>query len=652
MTGIETEFMEIFRDEARERLDRIVETLLALESGRGAADAVDSLFRDTHTIKGGAGMVGLEQIGDLAHAMEDVLAKTRESGSYRPSRPSRCCAQPMRCAARGGRRRAHAAASSRSCSPASPRPAAVCGARSPEPGPSDSRAGARAEPAAAALRDQGARSACPPRRSTRLLDLVGETVLHGRRLEHVLGEDGATGADQLSLRRARRRWAAARRAEGRRDRGCARCRCPRSSRRFPAPCATRDRDGQGGRAGRSTATDTELDRVILESLSEPLVHILRNAVAHGIELPEEREQRRQAACGRLELRAEQRGGIVEVDRRRRRPRRARRKRSPRHDGQARSPTSSPGRLLDGGTEVSEISGRGVGLDAVKKQVESYGGSVEVRSEPGQGTESSCVLPLALALLEVLLVERAGNVYRLPAREHRGGALGRRTTMSLAGRPALELRGTSIPVADLAELVGATAPPPADRAPAIIVHARAGGASLRSATPARQGRGRGEGARPAALALAHGYLGAAILGDGRIALLVDPASLVHGAQRARSAVRPRRRTRPGARSPTRRRCSSSKTRSRSASSSAASSRPPATASRPPATVSEAFELLGATTDDRARRHGRRDAEMNGLELTPRSARDPTRGAPGHRRHVARRRGRPSAPASRQAPTPTW
>ncbi len=66
-----TEFLEIFRDEASERLDHIVDTLLAVEGGRAAPDAVDSLFRDAHTIKGAAGMLGLDDVRELAHAVED-----------------------------------------------------------------------------------------------------------------------------------------------------------------------------------------------------------------------------------------------------------------------------------------------------------------------------------------------------------------------------------------------------------------------------------------------------------------------------------------------------------------------------------------------------------------------------------------------------
>src|SRR5205814_5141541 len=77
----DAEFLEIFRDEARERLDAIVETLLAIEAGRVPDGAIDLLFRHTHTLKGAAGMVGLTDVQQLAHAMEDVLDESRANGS-------------------------------------------------------------------------------------------------------------------------------------------------------------------------------------------------------------------------------------------------------------------------------------------------------------------------------------------------------------------------------------------------------------------------------------------------------------------------------------------------------------------------------------------------------------------------------------------
>ena len=97
MSQPEAEFLGIFRDEANERLDSMSTALLAIEEGRASADAIDSLFRDAHTIKGGAGMLGLDAISELAHAVEDVLADARQQGSCSPGSPTRCCAPATPC---------------------------------------------------------------------------------------------------------------------------------------------------------------------------------------------------------------------------------------------------------------------------------------------------------------------------------------------------------------------------------------------------------------------------------------------------------------------------------------------------------------------------------------------------------------------------
>lgn len=523
MTEIASEFLEIFRDEARERLDRIVETLLALESGRADDDAVDSLFRDTHTIKGAAGMVGMDEIGELAHAMEDVLSTTRESGAFRAelTEPLLRAADALRQHLEGGGEPVEALVQELSA-----------GIPETVHAPAEPELAADPEPAAAAKpkAPKERRSIrVPPEKIDTLLDLVGETVLHRRRLEHALDDRAGTSqrliSDELDV--------GGRLLDGLKDAAIGMRTLPLSSIVGPLPRAVRDLAIETGKEVELVVegADTELDRAILEGLSELLVHILRNAIGHGIELPEERERQGKPACGRVELRAEQRGGVVEI--------------VVADDGrgvsdetlaEAKRVGSLAEVLAQAGFstagEVSDLSGRGVGLDAVKQQVESYGGSLEVRSEPRQGTEIILRLPLALALLEVLLVERAGNVYGLPlASVEEAISVGE--TLSLAGRPALELRGTSIPVADLAELVGGSAPPPADRSPAIVLHAH--GRRVAAICDVLLGKDEivVKSLGPLLSSLTT-YLGAAILGDGRIALLVDPVAIVQSASRARVA----------------------------------------------------------------------------------------------------------------------
>jgi two-component system chemotaxis sensor kinase CheA len=276
-----------------------------------------------------------------------------------------------------------------------------------------------------------------------------------------------------------------------------------------------------------SGTGTELDRVILESLSDPLVHLLRNAVTHGIEFPAERERVRKPPRGRVELRAMTRGSTVEIvvaddgmgvpaaalDEARR-------------EGSLADVLSRPG--YSTAEEVTDLAGRGVGLDAVDAYARSLGGNLEIRSEPGGGTAVALVLPLALALLEVLLFERGSAAYGVPLAvvEEVVTAAG---TLTLEGRPAMELRGHPVPVADFAAVAGAHAPPLGDRPPALVISA--GG--RRAAVACDKLLGEEEVVvKPLGplLAAVPGYLGATVLGDGRLALLVEPSALTRRSRR--------------------------------------------------------------------------------------------------------------------------
>jgi two-component system, chemotaxis family, sensor kinase CheA len=525
MSDADSDFLEIFRDEARTRLDRIVETLLALENGSGQADALDVLFRDTHTLKGAAGMVGLDDIGALAHVMEDLLSHARDDGALAAGLidPMLRCADALRRHAEGGGE------------PIAPLIAELTAARvaeevptaQPEPEPEP-----LPTPAPAAQTAGGERRSIrvPAEKIDTLLDLVGETVLHRRRLEHELAARGGVKrlvSDELDV--------GERLLDDLKGAAIAMRTLPLSSIVSPLPRAVRDLAGETGKEVELVVegADTELDRVILERLPDLLVHLLRNAIAHGIETPDERARLGKHVRGRLLLRAEQRGGVVEV--------------TVADDGrgvsekvlaEARRTGSLTEVLTQPGfstaEEVSAISGRGVGLDAVKEQVEACGGSLEVRSGRGEGTEVVLRLPLALALIKVLLVERGGNLYGLPlASVEEALSLGE--TTSLGARPALELRGRSIPLNDLAQLMGDSAEPAATRAPVVVLCA----SGKRVAVTCDALLGEEEVVVKSLGPLLSGlstYLGAAILGNGRIALLVDPAALVRASTEQRSTGR--------------------------------------------------------------------------------------------------------------------
>jgi two-component system chemotaxis sensor kinase CheA len=550
MSQPEAEFFGIFRDEANERLESMSATLLAIEEGRGPANAIDGLFRDAHTIKGGAGMLGLDEIAAIAHAVEDVLADARDAGQLAAMRvePLLRAGDALRNLV-NGEKPANVAAiiADLALQPVAGPAAAI--------GTSDSTGAGTAEASAPSGRSESEsplrlvrerRSTAPgdvppagpeERRRGRegpsgrfktvrvpaekldaLLDLVGETVLHRQRLGHMVAsgdqEQRELLSDELDL--------GDRLLGALQDAAVQTRTLPFRSITGPFPRALRDIALAEGKEVdlEIDGLDTELDRVILEGLSEPLVHMLRNAVAHGIESPDQRVAAHKAARGRVVLAAQQRGGMVAV--------------SVSDDGRGVSQEVVAQAERDGSlaavlarpgfstrSEVSALAGRGVGLDAVAAHVEAFGGTLQIESEPGAGMSVTLLLPLTLALLDVLLLERGSHVFGIPMASVQE-AVAVTETLSLTGRKALELRGTSIPFSDMAELLGLDAPPLPARAPAIVVSA----AGRRVALACDRLIGESEVVVKdlgRLLGAVTGFVGAAILGDGRVALLLDPAS---------------------------------------------------------------------------------------------------------------------------------
>ncbi|WP_423792963.1 chemotaxis protein CheW [Methanocaldococcus indicus] len=173
-------------------------------------------------------------------------------------------------------------------------------------------------------------------------------------------------------------------------------------------------------------TDIELDRTVLDELAEPLVHLIRNALDHGIEPPEEREKVGKPRKGLLRLAAKRERDyvliIVEDDGRGIDPEKIKKKAIERglitpeeaekmSDHEIINLIFMPG--FSTAEKVSDVSGRGVGMDVVKTKIESLGGSVVVYSEKGKGTRVVLKLPLTMAIITALLMKLANQVYAIP-----------------------------------------------------------------------------------------------------------------------------------------------------------------------------------------------------------------------------------------------
>jgi two-component system chemotaxis sensor kinase CheA len=215
---------------------------------------------------------------------------------------------------------------------------------------------------------------------------------------------------------------------------------------------------------------TELDRGLIEKISDPLTHLVRNAIDHGLETPQERIAAGKPAVGVISLSASQRGGsiVIEVaddgrglDREKILARAAERGTRLAADAS----TAEVWQLvfeagLSTAAQVTEVSGRGVGMDVVKRNIQSLGGTIELVSAPGQGVKVTVSVPLTLAIMEAMTVAIGGETYVLPLScvvESRSVEPGEIHTLPGQGE-ALRVRDDYLPVLQLAKLFPPATPP--------------------------------------------------------------------------------------------------------------------------------------------------------------------------------------------------
>ncbi|HEY2868701.1 MAG TPA: chemotaxis protein CheA [Gaiellales bacterium] len=280
-----------------------------------------------------------------------------------------------------------------------------------------------------------------------------------------------------------------------------------------------------------TGRDTELDRTVVDALGDPLVHLVRNSLDHALETPAEREAAGKPATGVLELSARQAGGNVII--------------TVRDDGRGIDPARVARKALERGLiapdeaasvdmpraiellfaagfstadQTSDISGRGVGMDAVRSTLRGLGGNVVMTSEPGVGTIVQVRLPLTLAIMPALLVESQTVPFAIPLeRVERTVNLADQTVRSVTGQRMLVLSDGVLPLIDLAEALGYEPAPEA----AFVVIAR--GAEQRMALVVEQLVGQHELVTrplPAEAGSQSCLSGGAVLSDGTISLIVD------------------------------------------------------------------------------------------------------------------------------------
>lgn len=573
ITGREDEFRELFGEEAEQRLQDLSEQLLRLEREPGDAELISSLFREAHTIKGAAAVVGVEEVSIVAHAMEDLLHQMR-SGERRATpelidqllaavdgvremmplvlagtaqmTEARAIEANLRAFADGGPEPASepdpraSDAPSRAPSGRDGGPDAVPGVV-PDAVPADEPVADAGPDGAVATRTRVATDVesvrVPLTRLDEIVRLVGESAAAHLRVGRLLGD--SLGVDPGAVDEVRELSKALNELQE----------LTMRARMVPVATITdvlrravRDVARTTGKDVRLEVRgeDTELDRGVLQQLADPLLHMVRNAVDHGLETTEGRAAAGKPEQGVVRFHAMQIGSEViltvtddgrgiDVDRVR-----------------AQVATDAPEALdmtdeealylvfrsgLSTAPIVSSISGRGVGLDVVRAQVDAVRGRIEIRTEPGQGSEFRIIVPITLAVLPCLLVRAGGRRHAIPMHsvvvaqsdggEERAG-----------GKPVVWHGDQALPLSDLAEVLGLDADA---RGPIVIV----AGLNRRHAFRVSELLGQRDVVVKGLSRLLPRndvLAGASVEPDGSILLVLDPPGLIDEAREMRGRAR--------------------------------------------------------------------------------------------------------------------
>lgn len=294
----------------------------------------------------------------------------------------------------------------------------------------------------------------------------------------------------------------------------------------------------------AVGAETEIDRQLLDMIKDPLLHMVRNAADHGLEMPDERVAAGKPAQGTIHLRAAQESGYIicevsddgrGIDIERVKAKAIRNGLTSEADVARLSDEQILRFVMEPGfstaAAITNISGRGVGLDVVRSHVEQVGGVVDLRSRVGKGLTVTIKLPLTLAIASALIVEAAGQRFAIPqisvaelVRTHKDGEV--RLEM-LNGQATLRLRHKLLPVIDVAEVLAL--PPAPDSATThesdlvVVCHVGAHrfGIVVDSILHTEE-----IVVKPISSKLRHMsvYSGATILGDGSVILILEPAGI--------------------------------------------------------------------------------------------------------------------------------
>ena len=542
--------LQTFFGESNERLLELEEAVLALEAHPDDAELVATIFRNAHTLKGNASALGFDLLAGFCHTLEEALDRLRAGEAQLTPQAVGLLLQSVD-VVRRMLREGEASGQIQEPAPAD-LVAGLTGSLQETGSAPDGKVGqeggggAAGGPARTEAGDGGGRRAPRTlrvglRKLDQLLDLVGEiTVARGRMteiLEHPdpgrqeLHETFST-IDGLFLQLREL---------------VMELRMVQVGPLFRQQIRTvHDLAQAQGKLARLVleGEDAEVDATVIESLRDPITHLVRNAVDHGIEPPDERKARGKEQIGRITLRAVHSAGSIVVEvaddgaglHRERIVERA--LRQPHledveklSDGELYRLIFEPGFSTAG--EVTDVSGRGVGLDVVRRNVEALRGSVSVHCEPGRGATFSLRMPLTIAIIDGLLVGAGEESFVIPLE-----SVVECVDMPVGDRPdgrssgVMDLRGAPLPYLRLRELFalgGGGGAAPRRRENVVVVESDGSLAGL--AVDALFGQSQTV-IKPLGKIFqgVQGLSGSAVLGNGRVALILDVPALLREAVR--------------------------------------------------------------------------------------------------------------------------
>ncbi|HXT71291.1 MAG TPA: chemotaxis protein CheA [Vicinamibacterales bacterium] len=555
--GTDAELANMFVAEALDHLSTIEATLLKLEETPDDRELLNDVFRPFHTVKGNAGALGVMTVQALAHKVESLLDRCR-SGQHvlGPAEVDLILRSvdllsamindlAARVAGQPGRilrdERIALIAEVEGLLSGTTGTTGTAGMAGAVEAP---RAEERRATGDRRLEERRADAQTSIKVDTRkldgLIDCVGELVI----LQSLVYEDPALL--RVADERLTRNLAQLRRITTDLQRSAMAMRMVPIRQTFQKMARlVRDLSKSTGKQVelQMSGEDTELDRKVVEDINDPLMHMVRNSIDHGIESAEKRAAAGKTETGRLALRAFHQGGniVIEVA----------------DDGAGLNTAAilrkaqsqglvEPGATIDPAEihhlifapgfstadQVTEISGRGVGMDVVRRNIEALRGRIDIETAQGSGTTFAIRLPLTLAILEGLLVRAGGERFVIPTfsvRESLRPAASQIHTVR--GVPRLiQVREELLPLVQMSDVLGVAAPDVSATEGTVVV-LEDGNRRVALVVEALIGKQEvvvkslGD-----AMAGIEGVAGGAILGDGRIGLILD----AHGIVRAGGA----------------------------------------------------------------------------------------------------------------------